>query len=287
MKKKTGIILAAAAAVLALLWLRPWSQSVRLPLDSSATLVVSDGQSVTWKLIYTSEDMRALRRAVSNAKAASVEGWTVPEDPWPAYGLTVHGTMSDFEAVFLDGVWVDNEGRTLKMDLDFEELWESLPGDEHTRQGISTLPCRRELALQSGQWDPRFLVESTTAPIEDVAMELELRDLSWTVTNEGEYELEHGNGGGAGLQVCLDGRWYGVPMVTGNHYAVTAEAYMLRPGKSYSSTLFLEGYGELPAGEYRLAFGFDRPIGTNYGFAADEFWILEDGTLTREGPVNG
>jgi len=52
----------------------------------------------------------------------------------------------------------------------------------------------------------------------------------------------------------VDGRWYGVPARSGGHYGVTAEGYSLEPGESYACKFSFEPYGDLPDGEYRIAF---------------------------------
>ena len=76
---------------------------------------------------------------------------------------------------------------------------------------MSSLPCLRELALLSGQWDCRFLPEgSLGTPRADVPMILSSpagHTLEWSVSNQSNDALLHGNSGSAGLEVLLDGLW--------------------------------------------------------------------------------
>ena len=253
--KKRYIFPVLVLLAAALLWLRPWAEGVRLPAGQSITLSICDGEQVTWRLLYTTEDMKALNQAIREAKTAKAEDWTPPQEPWPVYGLTVHGTTSDFQAAYCGGVWVDNEGRALEMELDFAALWDSFSQKTSTHGGLATLPCRRELALWKGQWNPTFLTEQEGEPSPNLTMSFVDGDpLTWEITNVGDAAMEHGNGGGAGLEVLLDGRWYGVPVQSGGHYGVTAEGYALEPGESYSCKFSFEPYGDLPDGAYRVAF---------------------------------
>lgn len=267
----------------------------RLPLiwpGQSITLSVSDGETVTWKLVYQGDDVLDMLWKIGTAKATPVQSWTAPEEPWPVYSICVNGERTDFEAAICGGVWVDCKGRILATDLDFAALFDSFDEAEHTREGIGTISCRRELALRDGNWNTQFLVESSLgAPTPDVIMELTGEELDWTITNKGTRTLSHGNGGTASLQVLMDGKWYNVPSITWKHYAHTAEEYYLEPGASFSGQLWRDLYGDdLPAGNYRIVFGFDwyDPETEQYqsaGYSAAYFLILADGTFAQEGPV--
>lgn len=54
------------------------------------------------------------------------------------------------------------------------------------------------------------------------------------------------------IHVLLDGTWYGVPTMPGDH-AFSTVGYMLRAGDTTEKTYYLDTYGALPAGTYRLA----------------------------------
>lgn len=261
-----------------------------LPLiwpGQSITVSVCDGENVTWKLVYQNGDMFRLLWKISTSRAAAAKDWTAPEDPWPVYGISVSRTNADFEAVVCDGVWVDCNGRTLATGLDFSALWEEFEGTQHTREGIGTIPCRQKLALRDGSWNPQFLVPaSRDEPMSDVVMELTGENLAWTITNRGDRTVYHGNGAGAGLQILLDGTWYGVPEISWMNYSVTAEEYELKPGASYSDQITLKPYGDLPSGSYRIVFFLSQDDREQTGYAAARFSIREDGTFTQESPAS-
>lgn len=260
----------------------------RLPLiwpGQSVTLSMCDGENTTWKLVYTGKDIWKLHWALAHAKASPVQDWTPPEDPWPVYGICVNRSRTDFEAALCGGVWVDRYGRTLETDLDFSALWAEFDETEHTRKGIETISCRKELALRDGVWEQNFLVESSLdEPVSTVSMQFTGNDLDWSVTNLGVASLFHGNGASAALQVLVNGAWYNVPQNSWMHYGVTAEEYELKPGESYSSPFNLEPYGDLPCGNYRIVFGFDWDSYEKHGYSAVCFLILKDGTLAQEAP---
>ena len=150
---------------------------------------------------------------------------------------------------------------------------------------MSSLPCLRELALLSGQWDCRFLpAGSLGTPRADVPMILSSpagHTLEWSVSNQSNDALLHGNSGSAGLEVLLDGLWYGVPWKTDLNYGVTAESYTLEPGGRTSISQLPQHYGDgFPDGRYRIVFHYhiyDRKTDTyqDAGFSAAEFQIQD------------
>ena len=291
-KKRKYILLVCVVVVTLAFALRSWGGGeLNVPSPSgggSIRLSVCDGETVIWQLVFEGEDMRALRNRLAGVKASDVENWAPDDDPWPVYGIEISGTEEDYEAAWLDGIWVDNRGRTLKTNLDFPALWEQYAVDTHAREGIWTMACRRELALRNGAWDTRFLIAAHEPDLpEDVTMSFTDEDLSWAIVNEGANRYSHGNGGGAALDVFVDGSWYHVPQTSGNHYGVTAEEYFLEPGKRYDSRFSMGPYGDLPAGNYRITFSVGRldQAGREEGYTcALYFLVQEDGTYAQESP---
>jgi len=275
-----GVIL-IVGGVLALLCLQPGGENIQLPQGESVTLSRYDGEKLTWKLIYEPQELEKLKKLVSEARITQTDIEELSEDPRPIYGITVHGREADFEAVWMDGIWLDNQGRVVKTGLDFKGIWELFQGNEDIRHGIAALPCVRELALFEGNWDRQFLTQRNEEIEENIPMELDLEQMRWTIENRVDYSITHGNGGWAALQVRLEGKWYDVPQLSGSHYGVTLEAYELRPGERYTADLWMEPYGQLPPGDYRLVFDVapNLPGYQVLGCAAAEFRILEDGGL--------
>ncbi len=236
-----------------------------------------DGQVLLVQSCYTQSDRDALTEALPE-----VRGWAIEEDrrvlvneSLPIYGLRIEGVEEDFEAVCQGRLWLDNQGHVLSLrdEPALPALWERFAREPRERdlylhkQNLYFLPALRELALSSGTWDPRFLVPADHPVSEAVSMELTSTEsgLDWTVANGLGVEIHHGNGSHAVPEVLQDGQWYKVPTFTAKHYAWTLEAYMTRPGETYSGTLWQEPYGILPDGEYRLAFDVSPS-------AAGEIW---------------
>lgn len=270
----------------------PIDETIAIPkTPSSASFVLTrwDGETLLGQFCYTPEDIDALAQALPEVRGSVPEAWTVPEEPWPIYGLRIGGTEQDYEAAYCDGVFLDSQGRVLRAEVDFGALWERFADEPKEFY----LPCRRELALSGGVWDSRFLTASgAEEPLPDVPMELAVNGetVFWTVTNYSGQALSHSNGGGAGLEVLLDGVWYGVPTVSGAHYAVTAEGHTLPDGESYSYTLWREKYGDLPDGTYRVVFGFSpaaSAAGTppSCGFSAAVFQMKDGAPVSMEEPA--
>lgn len=105
--------------------------------------------------------------------------------------------------------------------------------------------------------------------------------LEWSVSNQSNDALLHGNSGSAGLEVLLDGLWYGVPWKTDLNYGVTAESYTLEPGGRTSISQLPQHYGDgFPDGCYRIVFHYhiyDHKTDTyqDAGFSAAEFQIQD------------
>lgn len=105
--------------------------------------------------------------------------------------------------------------------------------------------------------------------------------LEWSVSNQSNDALLHGNSGSAGLEVLLDGLWYGVPWKTDLNYGVTAESYTLEPGGRTSISQLPQHYGDgFPDGRYRIVLHYhiyDRKTDTyqDAGFSAAEFQIQD------------
>lgn len=261
MKKRSWLLLCALAVILlgGMLIFHARRGLLNVPVGESVHLYVYDGQTIQDQFIHEEDDLDRLKDALSWASVRSMEGWQLPEDPFPLYAIRAYGAQGDFEAVCVGDVWLDSRGRVLETDLDLGELMGRMDAPLETGGSLAALPCRRTLALLSGGWDARFLLPAEEhARQEDVTMSLtcsEAGELSWTVENHTGRSLSHGNGGYAALEVALEDGWYSLPWVPGNNYGITDEGYILEPGESYSDDFFWAPYGDnLPDGTYRLSF---------------------------------
>lgn len=263
MKKRNLFLLVVLLVVVlgSILVFRARRGPLNVPVGESVQLYVYDGQRMQSKFLYEKDDLNRLRDALSRASARPLEYGQLPEDSFPLYALRVNGTKEDFEAVCVGDVWLDNRGRVLETDLELGELMDQMGAPLETSESLAALPCRRTLALLSGNWDARFLLPAKEhTQQKDVIMSLvcsESGDLSWTVENHTGRSLSHGNGGYASLEVLLENSWHSLPWVPGSHYGVTDEEYILEPGECFSDDLSWEPYGDhLPDGIYRLSFPF-------------------------------
>ena len=68
------------------------------------------------------------------------------------------------------------------------------------------------------------------------------------IRNDGSVQWEYG--AGDGLQVWLDGVWYGVPPRI--DFDIPAILYVLEPADVTDRTYSLNGWGDLPSGLYRI-----------------------------------
>lgn len=269
----------------------PQGRLPKLPEDKTVMLSICEEEQYSQKYLYTKKEVRALNKALAQVSVQPVDDWTIPEDPWPVYGLYVTDLWHDgreLDAACFGDLWVDNQGQAFRVEgLDMQALTGLFP-DGWKEGKHNFLPSRQALALCGGSWNEQFMVPSDLpSPQTDVSMTLDdsSNGLSWTLTNLSRYEFFHGNGGYASLQVCLEDGWYDVPSQFSRYH--TDEGHTLPPGESYSSVFPLEPYGDLPAGNYRIVFpmtqeGESQPREV---YSAVYFLILEDGTFAQESLV--
>lgn len=223
----------------------------------TVTLYRYDGETVSSVSVYEETvypEKSPLEAALGSIKGRAVTNWSVPENPWPVYKLSIggNGLPEDYEALYCRGVWLDNQGNALLAEVDFPAVWKQFAKDAKPTQ----VPPRALalLALREGRWNHWFMVPSSAENLDrEVIMTLDAsgENLSWTIQNGGGSPLCHSNGGGAWLEVSLAGWWYTVPLPP---RAITMEGHILPPGKSYTSSFAKEYYSGLPDGNYRLVF---------------------------------
>lgn len=224
-------------------------------LQRTVTLSRRDGESVSSAAVYvrTWPEKTALENAFTPIMGRAVTHWTIPENPWPVYELSISGSSlsENYEAVYCCGVWLDNQGNTLLTDVDFPAIWKQFAKEAKTTQDApQALPL---LALRDGLWNHRFMTPSRAENLDrEVRMTLDLsgENLSWTIQNGKSIPLSHFNGGGAWLEVSLAGWWYTVPLAR----AITTELHTLPPKESCTYAFAKEYYSSLPDGNYRLVF---------------------------------
>ena len=71
------------------------------------------------------------------------------------------------------------------------------------------------------------------------------------LTNQSKLNWDHGTS--YWVEVCLDDVWYAIPTVSGNR-GFTMELHSFPPGESETKKSYLDMYGKLPAGKYRINF---------------------------------
>ena len=235
--------------------------------------------------LRTAQERRAAEKALGGVTGRAVTSWAIPDDSRPAYGLRYSDSAGSYEAVCLQGLWLDNRGNALLTDADFPAVWKQL-AKSPAETAPAAMPCRMELALQNGQWNHWFMTPSSAEnPSRDVTMTLAPGggSLSWTISNRAGIPLSHSNESGVELEVSLAGWWYTVPLAR----AMTAALHTLPPRESRTYAFAKEYYTDLPDGNYRLVFPLyissqgPQEMGF-FGYAAASFQ-LKDGAPVLQG----
>ena len=109
------------------------------------------------------------------------------------------------------------------------------------------------------------------------------RELTATLRNEGTLPLTHGDPPALSLDVLLDSSWYCVPC---KPWSRTEPNHVTQPGDAWSFTPYLEPYGNLPDGAYRISFlcqnipeGWDRPYDELPSWRVQSFFSILNGQI--------
>ena len=103
----------------------------KLPEDKTVMLSICEEEQYSQKYLYTKKEVRALNKALARASVQPVDDWTIPEDPWPVYGLYVTDLWHDgreLDAACFGDLWVDNQGQAFRVEgLDMQALTDLFP----------------------------------------------------------------------------------------------------------------------------------------------------------------
>jgi len=225
------------------------------PETSALSLYVYDGETVQGGYLFDESRAKVIREfREAKAKPAEVDVTTLQP---PYYGLemgTGGETVGSVHGLWADGYFITDSGEAYRLEYDFEKLlkkenWENW----RNFSDLTVMPCASHMAKTEAGWNRRFLseAESLEAP-EGITMEL----LSYSpdavvaqFTNHSGREWVYGLS--YRVQVQLEGQWYHVP--SEQEYAIIDIAMVLPNGESCKESYNLKFYGDLPAGNYRLA----------------------------------
>lgn len=225
---------------------------------SALTLFTYDGKTVRNAYMFDSEKGREVLEGLNAADAKEVTDWSPQDASPPFYGIEIGGgDGQSILAAWADGHWISQDGTVYRFDYDFKHLSEA-EGWEGAGElpSFTSFPCARLFAQETGRWNTGYLVPAAgLTPPEGISMELE----SW---EGGTAEVVIKNGSGQEwsfgefyeLQAKIDVRWYEIPTVPGN-WGFSCIGYYLPDGESQRITNYLDMYGELPPGVYRLVIG--------------------------------
>ena len=212
-----------------------------------------DGEKTVDYWNYEIKKGRPVVKALKKVRAKKAPDWTADLAEMPLYGVSVDthdGTGLD--ALWTGGYWIDEEGNAWTFDFDFEQLiadtqWHST----REYEGIG-VPCYRYAAQNGDNWNPAFLNPADQIKVQaGLTMTIKTQEkdtIRAEIRNDGSAAWEYG--AGWGVQVCLDGAWYGVPSV--NSFDIPAIAFILEPGDVREIAYNLTRYGDLPPGLYRI-----------------------------------
>ena len=203
--------------------------------------------------IYDSAVIQEILSALSQVDAVLVDRWTPEKADYPVYGISIMDTEGyPIEAAWTNGYLILQDGSVYKFNYDFSKLKESYDWDDITERPY--LPCQYYLARNGSQWYPKFLTPAEHEPApENISLTVTAADnnqVTALLTNQGNEEWLYGEA--YSLDVLLDGVWYSVPMEPSVNWGFTSIGYTLGAGSSKEKSYYLNMYGDLPSGTYRL-----------------------------------
>lgn len=167
------------------------------------------------------------------------------------YALRIGTGEGDVSGLWQDGVWITDDGAVYRTEVDFPAITENYDWKESGQMSMSTMPNIHYLAKYGGKWNTAYLSKSSELSESRLKLEIlkvENNTVYTKVTNP--TADEECIGLGFGLLVKLDGEWYDVPPE--QEMAFNDIALIIPAGESVEQNYDFSGYGELPAGDYRI-----------------------------------
>lgn len=191
---------------------------------------------------------------LSAVTATPVDNWTPKKASYPIYSIWIYSADGHpLEFTWTNGYLIAQDSSVYKFNYDFSKLRDYDSELTEYLNDPAYIPCLRYLTQYDNRWYPKFLIpaEQKTAQV-GLSMEILSQEngVSVRITNNGTKTWDYGEI--YSLEVLLDGQWYTVPTLPDKNYGFFAIGYTLHPGSSTEKTYYLDMYGDLPSGIYRL-----------------------------------
>lgn len=224
------------------------------PSTSALALYIYDGETITRQHLFETDAVRAdamedFRKAEANP--AEVDLTTLQP---PFYGLEMGGTDGwSVYGLWADGYFIQGNGAVYEFDYDFREFRSEYDFEEPDEfQTLTVLPCVNYLAKSDAGWNTAVLTpsawENVPQPVEIALIEQTDTHITVELTNTTEEEWCYGHA--FWLEAEIDGTWYRIPAE--RDVAFTEEGLIVPAGGTAQERCWIEPYGDLPAGNYRL-----------------------------------
>ena len=222
---------------------------------SALSFYTYDGKTVTDSTIFDTPTTQRLLNELDAVKATAADNWSLEDITLPIYGLNI-GDINGW-GIFVawsNGYWITQTGKAYKFNYDFAALAEKYPvSDKREFSDFSVMPCAYHLAQDENGWSSALLTPAAEQKAPDgIAMSLEAWNkdaVTVNIKNNSGEDWMYGEY--FGLEVQLDGVWYGIP-TTPENWGFPSIGLIVPSGKTREHTYTLSMYGELPAGTYRL-----------------------------------
>ena len=227
-----------------------------MTLDDSALTVccMKDGSSFRMRTLYDTGTEAKFLKALSAAKAAPAENWSFQDLTYPIYGFSLMDQdRFEREYAWSNGILFTWDGKKYKFDFDFDTVWTDYPfSDSWDSANFAYFPVARQFLQQGDSWNTAFLsVGREPTDKYDVDYEVISVDKDYlTVRLTNRMDEDYFFGEYFSLQVLVGDKWYDVPPFTAMIFRDLG--YTLMPEQSKELSYWMEPYGALPAGHYRV-----------------------------------
>ena len=161
----------------------------------------------------------------------------------------------DVGGLWQDGVWIAGDGSVFKLDIDFPALKEKYSWKESNTLSLANMPNIHYLAKNGGEWNTAYLTKSgeiSERGLDFVIQKVENNIIYTEITNP--TKEENAVGLYFSLEVKLDGEWYDIPS---EQLMMFNDIALIVPAEgSVEQRYDFSGYGDLPAGDYRIVTDF-------------------------------
>ncbi|MBP5553394.1 MAG: hypothetical protein J6X94_00830 [Lachnospiraceae bacterium] len=225
------------------------------PGTSAMSIYRYDGQNCIKRLVFDKDWEQELIDEVNSIELKTADETELYGWGEPCYGIAIGGTDGmEIWLAYHEGLWLEKGGAVYYGMCDLEKYFDKAANLKDTKETSFDWGALPNNAILK-KYDLKYCRKATG----DVYHENAGISLDFVSFKDNVVTLEYHNnsdksfeyGAGFELQERINGEWYVISPLLSN-YGFNALAYLLPSGKEVQVACYLEMYGELGKGHYRI-----------------------------------